>query len=434
MVKIKNSSVFICNECGNEFSAWQGKCEMCGAWDSLKEVNFSQNISSQKKGQKFISKVENLSSAKKGSDTRYQTNLREIDLVLGGGIVAGSIILLGGEPGVGKSTLLLEIAEKIDNSIYVSAEESREQVALRSRRIKKGQKIKFLASQSLEQILHTIASEKPRLIIIDSIQTIESEDIVASAGSVAQVKYAGIQLQRIAKEKNVSIIIVGHITKQGQIAGPKILEHLVDAVIYLEGEKLGNLRLIRATKNRFGAVNEVGVLEMTADGLKAVDSPSELFLAERKNASGSVVACTMEGLRPILVEVQALTNKSEYGFAKRVAIGFDANRLDLICAIIQNKLKLNLQHTDIFLNIAGGMKVKEVGIDTAVAIAIISSHKNQIINPKTCFWGELGLTGEIRKVSFHEKRLKETKTLGFNYQSAKGLTDLVVAIMGLKNK
>ena len=433
MVKIKNSSVFICNECGNEFSAWQGKCEMCGAWDSLKEVNFSQNVGSQKKSQKFSTKIENLSSAKKSSDVRYQTNLREIDLVLGGGIVAGSIILIGGEPGVGKSTLLLEIAEKIDNSIYVSAEESREQVALRSRRIKKGQKIKFLASQSLEQILHTIASEKPRLIIIDSIQTIESEDIAASAGSVAQVKYAGIQLQRIAKEKNVSIIIVGHITKQGQIAGPKILEHLVDAVIYLEGEKLGNLRLIRATKNRFGAVNEVGVLEMTADGLKAVDSPSELFLAERKNASGSVVACTMEGLRPILVEVQALTNKSEYGFAKRVAIGFDANRLDLICAIIQNKLKLSLQHTDIFLNIAGGMKIKEVGIDTAVAIAIISSYKNQIINPKTCFWGELGLTGEIRKVSFHEKRLKETKTLGFNYQSAKGLTDLVAVIMGLKN-
>ncbi len=421
--------MFICAECGNEFSAWQGKCEMCGAWDSLKEVNFSPATSQQKKGQKFVSKIEDLLSAKKGIDTRYQTHLREIDLVLGGGIVAGSIILLGGEPGVGKSTLLLEIAEKIVNSIYVSAEESREQVALRSRRINKGQKIKFLASQSLEQIMHTIASQKPRLIIIDSIQTIESEDIAASAGSVAQVKYAGIKLQKIAKEQNVAIIIVGHITKQGQIAGPKILEHLVDAVVYLEGEKLGNLRLIRATKNRFGAVNEVGVLEMTADGLKAVDSPSELFLAERQNSSGSVVACTMEGLRPILVEVQALTNKSEYGFAKRVAIGFDSNRLDLICAIIQNKLKLDLGHTDIFLNIAGGMKIKEVGIDTAVAIAIISSYKNKIINPKSCFWGELGLTGEIRKVSFHEKRLKETKTLGFNFQSAKSLTELVAQVV-----
>ena len=207
------------------------------------------------------------------------------------------------------------------------------------------------------------------------------------------------------------------------------MEYLVDAVVYLEGEKLGNLRLIRATKNRFGAVNEVGVLEMTADGLKAVDSPSELFLAERQNSSGSVVACTMEGLRPILVEVQALTNKSEYGFAKRVAIGFDSNRLDLICAIIQNKLKLDLGHTDIFLNIAGGMKIKEVGIDTAVAIAIISSYKNKIINPKSCFWGELGLTGEIRKVSFHEKRLKETKTLGFNFQSAKSLTELVAQVV-----
>jgi DNA repair protein RadA/Sms len=421
-------SIFVCKECGNEYLTWQGQCIACQAWDSLTEMK----VSEVKRGglETRTVEIQDLSQIDLTAKSRLQTGFQEIDQVLGGGMVPGSLILLGGEPGVGKSTLLLQLSQNLPACLYVSAEESSQQVGLRALRLGiELKRVKYLCTSSLEQAVEAVSKAKAKLVVIDSVQSIASDDLSVSAGSVAQVKQIGLVFQRLAKETGITVVLIGHVTKEGQIAGPKILEHLVDVVIYLEGEKMGSLRLLRCTKNRFGTVNEVGVLEMTEKGLEAVANPSEHFLREReKGTVGSVVSCTMEGLRPILIEVQALCHRTSFGYPKRTSQGFDANRLSLIAAILQSQTGINLNQTDLYLNVVGGIKIKEVGVDTAVAMAIVSSHKKKPVSSRDCFFGELGLTGEIRQARFHKKRLQEAKSLGFNFKTAKSIRDLIGSI------
>lgn len=417
--------IFVCNNCGEEYIKWQGKCDICSSWGTLKEFSVNKKNNRSKNDRSKVEAI-TLEDVKITDFKRVNTKISEFDRVLGGyqkdissgGIVPGSVILLGGDPGIGKSTLLLQVASNLDNVLYISGEESVEQIKMRFDRLAlKSKSLKLLAETDLNNIQLSIAKEKPDLVIIDSIQTTYSSDFPSTPGSIVQVRECAMRLQNLAKSSRTSVILVGHVTKDGSVAGPKILEHLVDVVLYLEGDNFQNTRILRGVKNRYGATDEIGIFEMNENGLNGIDNPSKLFLEGRlKSVPGSVVTATVEGTRALLVEVQALTTQSNFGFPQRRSTGFDLNRLQLIIAVLQKRTGMDLSNQDVFVNIAGGFKIKETAIDLAVAMAIASSIKNLPINPKTCVFGELGLSGEIRSVAFAKKRIAESDRMGYSNQ------------------
>ncbi len=418
--KMKNKTIFFCTECGNESSKWTGRCLACGAWNTMTEQKvskktpsqYSTNINSESSKPKTISEIEIT------DDERISTGLEEFDRVLGGGIVKGSMVLLGGDPGIGKSTILLQMCKTIKTTskiLYISGEESQKQIKIRAERLNvKNPNILFLAETNMTEIENTISNTKPELIIIDSIQTVYSPEIDSTPGSVTQIREITLNLMRIAKSQNISTFLIGHVTKDGTIAGPKILEHMVDCVLYFEGEAHHFHRILRGVKNRFGSTNEIGVFEMCNTGLKEVDNPSKMLLSEMPSqVSGTTVTCTLEGTRPIMAEIQALTSKTSYPSPRRTASGIDYNKLSLIIAVLEKHSKLKLATQDIYINVAGGMKLTEPAIDLSIAIAIASSCLEFVIPSDTVAIGEIGLTGEIRSVTAIDKRINEAEKLGF---------------------
>ncbi len=432
---MKLRSSFVCQQCGYETPQWYGKCPNCGEWNSLvetvKEEIKSQNLKVKNLSQN--SKPLKLSDVKHIEKNRLKSGYGEFDRVMGGGIVPGSVTLLAGDPGIGKSTLLLHVLGKI-GGLYVSGEESPEQIKLRAKRLGiNGENISVLAETNAEGIVSVIPAHEPEssgkengsrvkpgmtgvpLVIIDSIQTLSSSDLDGMAGSVGQIRRSAEILIASAKSHGTPIIIIGHVTKEGAIAGPKVLEHMVDTVLYLEGERFANARILRTLKNRFGAVEEVGIFEMVENGLTEVANPSALFLQDRvKNVPGSVVTVIMEGTRPMLVEIQALAVPSQLAMPRRVGSGVDYNRLQLLVAILQKRLNIPLGTFDIFVNVSGGLKISEPSADLAIALAIISSFKNKAIDPSTAAFGEVGLLGEVRSIGSDDRRSKEARRLGFN--------------------
>lgn len=409
--------IFVCANCGEEYLRWQGKCDNCNEWNTLKEYK-SKNEKLKGRSQSQNIKQAEIIELAKVKITQFQrlsTKISEFDRVLGGGIVPGSIVLVGGDPGIGKSTLLLQVANNIDDVLYVSGEESIEQIKMRFDRLElKSGSLKILAETDLDIILEKILEFKPRMVIVDSIQTMYSGSFPSTPGSIVQVRECAMRLQNFAKVSGTSVILVGHVTKDGMVAGPRILEHLVDVVLYLEGENFQNTRILRGQKNRFGATDEIGIFEMTEQGLIGINNPSKLFLGERlKNVSGSVVTAMIEGTRALLIEVQALTTTTTFGFPQRRATGFDLNRLQLIIAVLQKRAGINLANQDVFVNIAGGLKIKETAGDLAVVLAIVSAYKNFPLDGKLCAFGEVGLSGEIRHVHFEKKRVNEAERLNF---------------------
>lgn len=421
----KNTTIWLCENCGNEFSTWSGKCSVCGEWNTLKEIKYQ--ISDIKNGGKEKVSFEKISEIESKDTERISTGIGEFDRVLGGGVMPGSIILLGGEPGIGKSTLLLQIASNIGETYYLSAEESIAQIKNRADRLKIKDDSLYLASENdLESTINEIRKHKPKLIIIDSIQTVFLPSYPSTAGSLVQVRECGMFLQQFAKRSGIPIILIGHVTKDGSLAGPMILEHLVDAVLYLEGERYHDARILRGVKNRFGATNEVGIFSLQERGMIEIKNPSELFLSERQTSSGSIVTATLEGMRPILIEVQALVTPTNFGYPKRTTSGFDLNRLNLLAAVISKKTLINLSNCDIYINVVGGMKLNEPAVDLAICSAIISSYKNKPLTENLCVFGEVGLSGEVRKVSRQKDREKEAQNLGFSVLPAtRDLKDLI---------
>ena len=416
-MKLRTS--YVCQQCGGEFASWFGKCPNCGTWNSLvetvKEVERIQGIGNRVQG-KIGAKPQKLSEVKHIEKNRLKSGFEEFDRVMGGGIVPGSVTLLAGDPGIGKSTLLLHVIAK-SGGLYVSGEESAEQIKLRAKRLGiEGANISVLSETSVEAIASSLdASEDKSLVIIDSIQTLSSADLDGMAGSVGQIRHCAEVLVGVAKSKGIPMMIIGHVTKEGTIAGPKVLEHMVDTVLYLEGERFANARILRTFKNRFGAVEEVGIFEMDEKGLKEISNPSALFLQDRvKNVPGSAVTVVMEGTRPMLVEIQALAVPSQLAMPRRIGNGVDYNRLQLIVAILSKRLSVPLGGFDIFVNVSGGMKIDEPAADLAVAMAILSSFKNKPLDPKTAVFGEVGLLGEVRSIGSDERRTKEAHRLGFS--------------------
>ena len=416
-------TVFVCQECGAQSPKWLGRCADCGAWNSLVEERPQEASAPSAAGHRYALAAS--SGARLYSDiqieqhARLSTGIGEFDRVLGGGVVPGSLVLLGGEPGIGKSTLLLQAAANMARTIgpvlYSSGEESEHQIKSRGERLEVGEApLYLLAETCLERILEEMARIKPALVIVDSIQTVYSLKFQSAPGSIGQVREAATQLLFTAKGQNIPTFLVGHVTKDGSLAGPKALEHVVDSVLYFEGERHHSHRVVRAVKNRFGAVSELGVFEMTSTGLRPVPNPSKLFLAERpSNAPGSAVLCSVEGSRPILVEVQALVSTSSYGSARRMASGIDQQRLSLLLAVLEKRAGLNLVGDDVFVNIAGGMTVDEPASDLGVMAAIASSVRNRVIPPTTAMFGEVGLAGEIRGITQAALRVREAAQMGF---------------------
>ena len=415
----KNKTLYICSQCGYESVKWYGKCPQCGEWNTmLEEVQvFSSGKSTAKHKSSFQSALK-LTEINDDIEKRMLTGIREFDRVLGGGIVEGSLVLLGGDPGIGKSTILLQICQKIgiDKKIlYISGEESARQIKLRANRLDVDTENLFILAQTdVGIIIETIKAEKPDIVIIDSIQTMTHEEVSSSAGSVTQVRECTNLFMHTAKSLGIPIFIVGHVNKDGNIAGPKVLEHIVDTVLYFEGERNYSYRILRSVKNRFGSTNEIGVFEMTQKGLMEVENPSLLMLSGRpKNTSGTCVACTMEGSRPILAEVQGLVSATSFGTPRRMSTGFDYNRMSMIIAVLEKRAGYYFNGMDTYLNIVGGLRLDEPAADLSVALALVSSLKDEVVNDTTLAFGEIGLAGEIRAVNNCEQRLQEAKRLGF---------------------
>lgn len=421
MVLVKRKVKHVCQECGYESAKWMGKCPGCNEWNTLVEEFVAPARSAQSVGGNLRKpgKPQKISSIASENEPRMTTNMLEFNRVLGGGIVPGSLILIGGDPGIGKSTLLLQIssqlAEKHQSVLYISGEESTRQTKLRADRLGITSELLYvLAETNLFDIAEQIREVKPSVVIIDSIQTMYREEVTSAAGSVTQVRECTSEFMKIAKENNIPIFIVGHVTKEGNIAGPRLLEHMVDAVLYFEGERHHTYRILRGVKNRFGSTNEMGIFEMKEEGLREVMNPSEIFLEERsQGASGSTVVASMEGTRPVLVEIQALISPSSFGNPRRMATGIDTNRVPLLMAVLEKRVGLMLQNQDAYIKVAGGVKLDEPAIDLAIAVSIASSFRDQPTNPEDIFIGEVGLTGEIRRVSRIEQRVQEAAKLGF---------------------
>lgn len=415
-VKVK----YVCQNCGYSSLKWSGKCPDCDKWNSMTEELIVTD--KRKSPAKNTITINNgsyiaLSEIVPVDEGRIQTKITELDRVLGGGIVDGSVILIGGDPGIGKSTLMLQLAEKISGKkiLYVSGEESASQIKLRADRLKFNLDNFFILSETnLEIIQAVIEKELPDIVVIDSIQTVYRQEIESAPGTVSQLRGSTAMIINLAKSKNFSVFIVGHITKEGMIAGPKVLEHMVDVVLQFEGERTHSFRILRGIKNRFGSTNEIGIFEMTEAGLKEVINPSEVFLSQRNyGASGCIISASIEGSRPILIEVQALVSSSNFGIPQRTSMGFDYKKLSIIAAVLEKKLGLFLNKYDIFLNIAGGVRIDEPAIDLAVAMGIYSSFKDIPVDSDTLVLGEIGLSGEVRTISYIEKRINEAVKLGF---------------------
>jgi DNA repair protein RadA/Sms len=413
----KISTIFACSSCGAQFPKWSGRCLECGGWGTLQmqTVDLKQADKMVTVSPAEVVDLEKLEPTAKFD--RFLTKIQELDRVLGGGIIPGSLILLGGEPGIGKSTLVAQIAAATKSNgdiIYVSGEESASQIKSRFERLGiKTEKIKFLSETNAEKIIATINHLKPILVIIDSIQTIYSSGIAGEPGGLNQIRGSTVNFLASAKQDNVAIILIGHITKDGQLAGPKTLEHIVDTVLYLEIETNHDYRILRASKNRFGSVNEIGIFEMTAQGFKEISNPSLIFVDRSHNITGSVTSCLTQGTRVFLTEVQALVTKTVFGYPQRKSSGFDLNRLQVLVAVLAKRANLNLTNQDVILNVVGGLKISDPGLDLAVCLAITSSLLNQIIENNTIVLGEVGLGGEIRPVAKLEQKLKEAERLGF---------------------
>ena len=411
----KTTTQFICSNCGFTTSRWQGKCPECENWNTFAETV----VRAVKSGTSSLASKPQLLSENIGRNIlRISTGIGEMDTVLGGGLVAGSLVLIGGDPGIGKSTLALQVALNLSRAgesvLYISGEESGHQIALRSGRIDRSTDLSVLSETNLESILATLEADKPGLAIIDSIQTITSEQVNGVVGGVSQVAFATNSFMRLAKSLNITLIIIGHVTKEGMLAGPKTLEHMVDTVLYLEGERFTSLRLLRCIKNRFGSTGEVGVFEMVGEGLKEVLNPSALFLEHRSvGVAGTCVAGILEGNKVLLLEVQALTNPTSFGYPKRATSGFDTGRLQLLVAIMEKRLGVKLGGQDVYINVAGGFELQERAADLPVLLAILSSLQNIVLPENLIAFGEVGLAGEVRGVVQVEKRVKEAKKLGF---------------------
>ena len=416
------SSIFFCQNCGFETAKWMGQCPGCKEWNTFveevvdkKSINMSSGIKKALEEAKPVP----LSQITSAQEERMSTSIKELDRVLGGGIVKGSLVLVGGDPGIGKSTLLLQVCRNLSNKntnvLYVSGEESLQQIKIRAERIGSlADTLELLCETNLEIIKEIITRKKPQTVIIDSIQTMFSENVASAPGSVSQVREATGVLMQIAKGMGITIFIVGHVTKEGVVAGPRVLEHMVDTVLYFEGDRHETYRILRGVKNRFGSTNEIGVFEMRSDGLAEVENPSEFMLSGKPvGASGSVVACSMEGTRPILLEIQALICHTNFGNPRRTATGTDYNRVNLLMAVLEKRLGMRLSECDAYINIAGGIRMNEPAIDLGIVFAIMSSKLDKPIDEKTICFGEVGLSGEVRGVSMAEQRVLEAKKLGF---------------------
>lgn len=411
----KDAKKFVCSNCGAESATWSGRCFNCGEWNTLEEQLVITSASVKGGGKALTPQSVSKTLAK--DHERLMTGITEIDAVLGGGIVAGSVNLIAGQPGIGKSTLLLQLAHSLSQKqpvLYISAEESAHQIGIRAERLGASSKnLQLATSTSADDIAATIAASDYKLVIIDSIQTVSCAAISSAAGNVSQITNSTQLLTAAAKQTNTAIVLVGHVTKEGSIAGPKVLEHVVDVVLQLEGDRYGGFKVLRAVKNRYGSTNEAGIFEMVDNGLQPVANPSAALLAERQVSDGSVVLATLEGTRPLLVEVQALVNRTSYGYPKRAASGIDLNRVNLLVAMLEKRTKLNLADQDIYVNIVGGIKLTEPAADLAIVMAIASAAKGLQLKANAVVFGELGLSGEIRHVPFLEKRIAEAKKLGF---------------------
>lgn len=416
----KTRTRYVCQQCNAIFTRWQGKCTECGAWDSLTEEVEYRSPRARNNGKRaIVSAPVPLPEVTTSNNARLPVLGTELARVLGGGLVPGSMVLIGGDPGIGKTTLLTQVAahfaDHVGITLYVSAEESAQQIKLRAERLGLAPTQLYISSEtSLDIILQQIEDLRPDLVIVDSIQTVYLEDVISAAGSVSQVREGALRLLRIAKQTGTPIFLVGHVTKEGAIAGPRVLEHIVDAVLYLEGDRFHHYRLLRGVKNRFGSTNEVGVFEMAQEGMREVANPSEAFIAERSAGTpGSTVAVMLEGTRPLLIEVQALTAHTGNAQPRRTANGFDVNRLVMLVAVLSKRVGLPLYNQDIYVNIVGGLRIGEPAADLAVALAIVSSFRNRRTDPDLVLIGEIGLSGELRSVSQLERRLSEAAKLGF---------------------
>lgn len=415
--KIQN--MHVCSNCDAQFSKWSGRCLECGSWGTLQMQTVDAKEKGKLENEVAPAKIIDLREIQDKNLARIKTNISEVDRVLGGGFVPGSLVLLAGEPGIGKSTIVAQIAQAICNKknkvIYISGEESASQVKSRLLRLKVSlDNLFFIGETNVEKAIAVIKKESPVLVIVDSIQSVYSHDNLSEAGSLNQIRAGAVKFLAVAKENNIVIILVGHITKDGQIAGPKALEHIVDTVIYLEAETTGGYRILRSTKNRFGSINELGIFEMTGQGFKEVINPSAVFIeADRPKITGSVITCIIEGTRPFLVEIQALVTKTVFGYPQRKASGFDLNRLQVLTAVLTKRANINLINQDIILNVVGGLKINDPALDLAVCLAITSSLLNQVVDNKTIVLGEVGLGGEARSVSKLEQRLESAFKLGF---------------------
>ena len=432
--------VFFCQNCGHEESKWLGQCPVCRQWNTFVEekVRLSKGTDSSKLAREMAPVV--LTSIRTDKDDRKQTGIAELDRVLGGGIVPGSLVLVGGDPGIGKSTLLLQVCQRLaadqQKILYISGEESLKQIKLRADRMGSfSEYLYVLCETNIETIRLAIEKEKPSLVVIDSIQTMYSEEVASAPGSVSQVREATNIFMQIAKGMGISVFIVGHVTKEGTVAGPRVLEHMVDTVLYFEGDRHASYRILRGVKNRFGSTNEIGVFEMRRDGLREVANPSEFMLSGRpENASGSVVACSMEGTRPILLEIQALVCRTNFGMPRRTAAGTDYNRVNLLMAVLEKRMGLPLSNYDAYVNIAGGMRINEPALDLGIVMAIVSSYKNRYIPEDLLVFGEVGLSGEVRAVAMPEQRVSEAAKLGFKTCVIPAVSqDAVKCVRGMKS-
>ena len=433
-------TVFFCQNCGHEETKWLGQCPMCKEWNTfVEEKVIASSVSASVKTDRDIEKkIVALSQVNTDEQKRFQTGMKELDRVLGGGIVPGSLVLVGGDPGIGKSTLLLQVCQKLAKErqvLYISGEESLSRIKLRANRMGDfSDNMKLFCETNLGTIRDVIEKKQPEFVVIDSIQTMYSEEVASAPGSVSQVRESTNVFMQLAKGLGITIFIVGHVTKEGTVAGPRVLEHMVDTVLYFEGDRHASYRILRGVKNRFGSTNEIGVFEMRQNGLVEVENPSEYMLSGKpENASGSVVACSIEGTRPLLIEIQALVCDTNFGMPRRTATGTDYNRVNLLMAVLEKRIGLHLANCDAYVNIAGGIRMNEPAIDLGIVMAIVSSYKNRPVDERMIVFGEVGLSGEVRAVNMPEQRVAEAKKLGFETCVVPEVSlDMVKGIKGIK--